>query len=233
MKKILLRISLFAITSVVIFVACKKDNSITLSPAINKHPTARAGGDLTVLLPANTVLLDGSASSDTDGTVREYYWSDLSGPASVKISNPTNSSTEVGFLTAGVYEFKLTVIDNGGYASNDTIKIFVVYPEFENEVKFENLTWKVSHDPNNPMDDELYVDSPEIPQSNLASLFRVFVQTAFSSDWVEAKTIINGEFSSPFTYFAYRGGDPAYIHVISFPWDGGLEGTTVSLKINY
>jgi hypothetical protein len=233
MKKIFLRISLVAITSCVIFPACKKDDPIApSSPTTNKPPTARAGSDVIVTLPANSVLLDGSASGDADGTIDEYYWSYLSGPADANISNPTNLSTEIRFVTEGVYEFKLTVIDNRGYASNDTVKIFVVYPEFENEVIFENLTWKAYYDPDF-MDSDLYIDSPPVPRSNLASLFRVFVKTAFSPDWVEAKTIINGQFSSPFTYFAYVGGDPAYIHVSSFPWDGRLDGTIASLKINY
>lgn len=232
MKKIFLCLWLLAITNSVIFVACKKDGSVTPSPTINKHPTAKAGSDVTLVLPANAVLLDGSASADTDGTINEYYWSYLSGPVEADISAPTNPSTEVRFVAEGAYEFKLTVIDNGGYASSDTIKVFVTYPEFENEVIFENLTWVAYHD-SNLMDDDLYLDSPPISQSNLDSLFRVFVKPAYSADWVEAKTIINGEFSSPFTLFAYRGGDSAYVHVSSFPWDGRLEGTIASLKINY
>ena len=87
----------------------------------------------------------------------------------------------------------------------------MTYPEFENEVIFENITWVAYHD-SNLMDDDLYLDSPPISQSNLDSLFRVFVKTAYSADWVEAKTIINGEFSSPFNYFIYKhAGDSAYI----------------------
>ena len=95
MKKIFLRISLLAITSS--FVACKKDGSITPSPTINKHPTAKAGSDVTLVLPASAVLLDGSASADTDGTINEYYWSYLSGPVEADISTPTNG-TEVRFV---------------------------------------------------------------------------------------------------------------------------------------
>jgi len=70
--------SLVEITSCVIFLACKKDDPIApLSPTINKLPTARAGSDVTVTLPANSVLLDGSASGDIDGNIRKYYWSDV------------------------------------------------------------------------------------------------------------------------------------------------------------
>lgn len=233
MKKIF-AISLVAITGSVIFLGCKKDDPVTPSSlTTNKPPTAKAGSDVTVTLPANSVLLDGSASNDTDGNISEYYWSNLSGPASVQISNPTNSSTQVESLVEGVYEFKLTVIDNRGYARNDTVKVFVVYPELENEVIFENLTWTLYQNPDD-VDGDLYIESPPIPLSNLSSLFRVFVKTAFSSDWGEAKTIINGEFSSPFTYFVYnQAGDSASIHVSSFPWDGRLDGTTAALKIDY
>ncbi len=232
MKKTFLYFVLVAITGSIIFLSCKKSQLSQSSPATNKFPTARAGSDITVVLPANTVLLDGSSSSDTDGNIREYYWSNISGPTSANISSPTNQSTEIGFLVEGVYEFKLTIVDNKGYAGSDVVKVFVVYPEFENEVIFENLTW-VAYRDTNFMDDDLFIESPPIPLSNLSSLFRVFVKTAFSPNWIEAKTIINGQFSSLFTYFAYSAGDPAYIHVSSFPWDGRLEGTIASLKINY
>lgn len=232
MKKIFLYIPLAAITGSVIFIACKKSPPPQSSTTTNKFPTARAGGDITVVLPANKVLLDGSSSSDTDGNIREYYWSNISGPASVNISSPTDQSTEVGSLVEGVYDFKLTVVDNGGYASSDGVKISVVYPDLGHEVKFENLIWQTYLDSNN-LDADLYINSPLIPGSNLAYLFRVFVRTAFSPNWVEAKTIINGEFSSPFTYFIQRGVDSAYIQVSSFPWDGNLPGTIASLKLNY
>src|SRR5262249_21642619 len=123
--------------------------------------------------------------------------------------------------------------DNRGYASSDTVKISVAYPDLKHELTFENLSWQ-SYLDTNSMDGDLYIDSPLVPLSNLDSLFRVFVRTAFSPNWVEAKAIINGEFSSPFTSFVMRGGvDSVYIHVSSFPWDGNLPGTIASLKLNY
>jgi hypothetical protein len=59
-----------------------------LEPPINpnnKPPVANAGQDQTVA-PKSTVTLNGLASSDPDGTISSYSWTQLSGPT-VSISN--------------------------------------------------------------------------------------------------------------------------------------------------
>ena len=232
-KKIFFIPLMSAIVGLVYF-SCNKRPSCESCTDRNKPPIARAGRDETVVLPVNNVLLNGSASNDPDGTISEYYWSKISGPNSFSMAFITGPTPQVTSLAEGVYEFKLTVIDNKGYASSDTVKNFVVYPELRNEMKFENLTWEIYHDPNNPIDDDLYITTPPILRSALGSLFRVFVKPASSSNWVEAKTIINGEFSTPFTYFVITHAvDSVYIQVSSFPWDTSLPGTIASLRINY
>ena len=54
---------------------------VTSAPT-NIAPVAHAGADVTVTLPTNTANLDGSASSDADGTIVSYQWTVLSGPSS-------------------------------------------------------------------------------------------------------------------------------------------------------
>jgi len=88
-------------------------------------PVADAGGDVILQLPVNSVQLDGSNSSDTDGNIVGYSWSKVSGPASFTIGSPALSTTAVTNLTAGIYKFELTVTDNSGATGKDTVQITV------------------------------------------------------------------------------------------------------------
>lgn len=92
----------------------------------NSAPTANAGADKVVVGPAS-VVLDGSASKDRDGSIASYAWTQTSGIA-VNIQNPTAQSTE--FDVAEVAEaqtltFSLTVTDNEGATATDTVIITV------------------------------------------------------------------------------------------------------------
>jgi hypothetical protein len=54
-------------------------------------------------MPADSVTLDGSASSDSDGSIASYAWMQISKPdgaLDTEINNPANVSTTVSGLTA-------------------------------------------------------------------------------------------------------------------------------------
>jgi hypothetical protein len=54
------------------FVACKRELSCEGCNEKNKPPLAKAGADKTITLPTDSVLLDGSASTDPDGKISEW-----------------------------------------------------------------------------------------------------------------------------------------------------------------
>ncbi|GBR72918.1 Por secretion system C-terminal sorting domain-containing protein [Candidatus Termititenax aidoneus] len=94
--------------------------------AANISPTANAGNDQNIKLPANSVTLNGNASSDSDGSIASYEWTQTSGPVTATISSPTGSGTGVnGLTTAGAYTFQLKVTDNEGAESVDTVTVTV------------------------------------------------------------------------------------------------------------
>lgn len=106
------------------------DDTVAISvsaapPPPNVPPVARAGNDQSIQLPTNSVTLDGSASSDADGTITGYTWSKISGPAQYIISNANNVSTSVTGLAAGTYAFRLVVTDNNGANGYDTVLVVV------------------------------------------------------------------------------------------------------------
>jgi len=92
----------------------------------NEPPTAKAGYDQTVS-EGQTVLLDGSESSDPDNGIDTYSWEQLSG-TTVEL---LNADTETAiFLTPDIDEdellaFLLTVTDNSGYVKQDIVHVSV------------------------------------------------------------------------------------------------------------
>ncbi len=90
----------------------------------NVAPTANAGADKAITLPANSVSLTGSGT-DTDGSIASYNWSKISGPSSFTITTPGAAATSVSNLAEGTYTFRLTVTDNGGATATDDVQVVV------------------------------------------------------------------------------------------------------------
>src|SRR5215204_2381658 len=91
---------------------------------VNQSPTVNAGTDQTIVLPASSVTLTGTAS-DPDGSIASYSWSKVSGPAGGTITSAASASTTVTGLVQGIYTFRLTVTDNGGATASDDILVTV------------------------------------------------------------------------------------------------------------
>jgi N-acetylneuraminic acid mutarotase len=121
-------VSVYLLFTVVIvpFIYCKKDKFKT-----NQQPTANAGADQVIVMPKDSVLLDGTASSDADGRITAYKWSKVTGPGSPNISKDNSPTTIVHNLSMGVYTFELLVLDDGGLRSTDTVRVSVDNPAFE------------------------------------------------------------------------------------------------------
>jgi PKD repeat protein len=88
---------------------------------VNRAPIADAGPDQTV--PKKTmVTLNGTGSSDPDGDILTYAWSQTGGPivllSGADTVNPTFTPPE-----SGIYTFQLTVDDGDGGVSSDTVDV--------------------------------------------------------------------------------------------------------------
>lgn len=101
------------------------DVSIKVSAAANNAPIANAGNDITIQLPTNTVSLSGATSSDADGSIVQYDWTQVSGTPATIVS-PTSMITTVTFSIAGTYTFNLKVTDNIGLSANDQVVVTVL-----------------------------------------------------------------------------------------------------------
>jgi poly(3-hydroxybutyrate) depolymerase len=86
---------------------------------------ANAGDDITITLPTNSTMLDGSASYDPAGQIKQYEWTKIAGPSSYKIANPAAAKTTVSNLTEGQYKFRLVVWKNNWEPVADTVVVTV------------------------------------------------------------------------------------------------------------
>jgi hypothetical protein len=68
-----------------------------------------------MILPKDSVMLDGTASTNPDGTITSYKWAKISGSVSSNIMKPDSAKTIIKALVMGVYQFELTVSDNRVY----------------------------------------------------------------------------------------------------------------------
>lgn len=99
--------------------------TVSVLTSANKPPAPTAGGDVVLTLPSNATQLTGSFSLDPDGVIVSYLWERISGPAAGSILDVNASNTDLSGLTAGVYVYRLTVVDNGGLTASDDVTITV------------------------------------------------------------------------------------------------------------
>ena len=95
----------------------------TLNPPVNKAPTASFTATPTNL----TVAVDGTASSDPDGTIASYAWDFGDG------TSGTGSTASRTYGAAGTYTVKLTVTDDKGATGQTTRTVTVTSPPAQNQ----------------------------------------------------------------------------------------------------
>ena len=125
MKKISFLFFTIFISVFGILTSCKKDKTDASTLPVKIAPVSIAGNDKIVVLPADSVLLEGSGR-DLDGTIINYKWSKISGPASFIIVNANAAVTKVINMIPGVYEFELMVTDNDGLSSKGRVKVYLI-----------------------------------------------------------------------------------------------------------
>jgi galactose oxidase len=89
-------------------------------------PIANAGADRSVVA-GDTVTLSGTGSSDPNGTITLYQWSQTAGPV-VVLATPaavTTTFTAPQVTTSTLLTFELRVTDNAGLTATDAVNITV------------------------------------------------------------------------------------------------------------
>lgn len=108
-------------------------DALVVTVAANRSPTADAGGDRTVSDTSGdgseVVILDGSHSTDADGTISSYVWTIDGGV----VSDANGDGIVAVTLGLGSHTVQLTVTDNGDASSTDTAVISIETPSLFRE----------------------------------------------------------------------------------------------------
>ncbi|MBI3890302.1 MAG: hypothetical protein HY303_02080 [Candidatus Wallbacteria bacterium] len=98
--------------------------TVVVNPAANHVPRADAGADRTARI-GDVVMLDGTASSDTDAADRlTYRWSQVSG-STAALPVTTGAVIPIAPVVAGDYTFGLNVSDGQSTSPTATVKVRV------------------------------------------------------------------------------------------------------------
>lgn len=100
-------------------------NVVVDGGTVSQLPVANAGADQTITLPTNSVTLNGSGSSDPDGTLTLYVWTKIVGPSTYGLTGVNSAIANLNNLVQGTYSFQLTVTDNSGAMASDIVNITV------------------------------------------------------------------------------------------------------------
>ena len=109
-------------------------DTVTITVTLgNADPVANAGDDQPAVVSGTTVTLDGSRSSDSDGSISAYAWARTGGTGDASITLSSNNVAEPTFraeiLQTGTADvthiFTLTVTDDDSATATDTVTITV------------------------------------------------------------------------------------------------------------
>lgn len=112
--------------------------TISNGTVVNNPPVAKISGTTSITLPVNSTTLDGSGSTDGDGKISKYAWSEVAGPNTAKISSDTAKATNITGLIAGTYNFQLKVTDNLGATASSSVSVTVKSSTLNNKPPVAN-----------------------------------------------------------------------------------------------
>jgi len=128
LKKFTIRVIIIPSLATLFALSCKKESTFKNSTRGKQPPIAQAQSNQMTVLAKDTLLLDGSGSSDLDGNITSYRWAKIAGPDSLNILNANAVKSPVTGLRQGMYKFELKVTDATGLFSTDTIQITAIVP---------------------------------------------------------------------------------------------------------
>lgn len=100
------------------------NSGTTPPPPTNQPPSSNAGTDKSLILPTNSVSLQGSGI-DPEGGPITFLWTKQSGPIGGNIVSPSSATTQISSLQQGTYIYRLTTTDDKGASSFDEASIVV------------------------------------------------------------------------------------------------------------
>ena len=89
-------------------------------------PVANAGPDQTIPKSWKYMpYLNATRSTDSDGWIKSFRWTKISGPSAWFSPNSMTAQTKAVGLVAGTYTFRVTVTDNSGKTDYDDMRVVI------------------------------------------------------------------------------------------------------------
>lgn len=224
------------------YFVCTQDGE----PEPNQAPTAVAAADRLSGTAPLTVNLDAASSTDSDGALIIYDWNfgDGSSDSGVTLSH--------SFVNAGNYTMRLTVTDDDGASSSDTLAISVSEPDVSDNSLLAH--WKLNESSGSIASDESAQYNGTLhngPSWNSNGWHEGALQFDGQNDYVDAGPInisggavtlaawirperLDGYFGEARVLSQATGtnGDAHYFMLSPYPMNGGGIGVRFRLKIN-
>ncbi|EAR01118.1 putative secreted protein [Maribacter sp. HTCC2170] len=111
--------------------------SVTVEAIVLLPPTADAGSDQNIMLPANSAVFSGIGNDPDGGAIVSYAWTQESGgPSTATLAGENTTQFTASDLIEGTYVFRLTVTDDEGDTGFDLVSV-TVSPETSDEIWLE------------------------------------------------------------------------------------------------
>ncbi|ADV51007.1 hypothetical protein Celal_3758 [Cellulophaga algicola DSM 14237] len=183
--------------------ATEVTRTVIVSPQSIILPTVNAGANQIITLPANSVILAGSAT-DADG-ISNYSWTKTSGGAAT-IVTPTAATTSVNDLLEGTYTFRLTATDNLGSENFAEVEV-IVNPQPITSVTFDLATGEYTAPAGSIVTVILYSEGSEKGNASV-DVHTLSLNTAWNENEGEAFVEIEeGDFIMPLSGVVFFTGN--------------------------
>ena len=114
--------------------------TITVAPEeVTIAPIVDAGADQNIVLPINSITLNGSGS-DPDGGNVTFQWTQVSGPNSATLTDEDSETLTANGLMEGSYVFRLTVTDDENDTAFDELTVIVNSEDIINQAPVARIT---------------------------------------------------------------------------------------------
>lgn len=209
----------------IVISSCKKEATCDNCVSSSQPPIAKAGQDITATLPVGSITLDGTTSTDRDGTLTEYLWKKISGPAISSFTTASSAVVAVSNLRSGTYLYELTVTDNSGLSAKDTVKVTINSKEF----LFNDLLWEIREMWD--MGSEIYVRMPEVHNIHTVVDMEVFVEVDAPDKWIKVQPLLPNYNYNNLGPFYYKV-EPSRLIIVATIFAGNvLIGRKTSIRV--
>lgn len=203
--------------------------SIQSQLTVNSPPVAEAGGPYTGIA-GTAVTFDGSASSDSDGSIISYEWDFGDGNTSSD-RNPENT-----YPTTGTYTVTLKVTDDDNAESTDTASVIITDASSEDVIRVSEVSVEIS---NRTAGKNTFVSAKAVVTilDNSDSPVEGATVSGFwrdaTNDLDTAVTDSDGKVTVSSDEVKYKSGTLTFTFTVdgvshSIPWDGNTaEGTGI------